>query len=105
MSGCPLVSSHVAIRSGSHGASWLSREPLADFLLTFAVVRHVWAARLGGFSLEQKIGIALTASFAVQSLFQYFLYFEFVWFSIAVLVAASTVKLAASSSEMEESYA
>jgi O-antigen ligase len=77
----------------------------AQLLLTFAVVRHVWAARMGGFSLDQRIGIALTASFAVQSLFQYFLYFEFVWFSIAVLVAASTVKLARSKAEMEGSYA
>lgn len=73
----------------------------AQIALTLAAVWVVWTTRRGGLSLEQGIGIALVCSFAVQSLFQYLLYFEYVWYSLAVLVAASMAK----KSRLEESHA
>ncbi len=65
---------------------------IAELLLTFATVRLVWTSRFGGLTLDQKVGIALVSSFAVQSLFQYFLYFEYVWFALALLAAACVSK-------------
>lgn len=74
---------------------------LAQIALTLAAIRVVWVTREGGLTLEQGIGVALVCSFAVQSLFQYLLYFEYVWYSLAVLVAASMVK----KKRLEESHA
>lgn len=67
---------------------------LAETFITFATVRLTWITWADELSFGQKVGIVLVLSLAVQSLFQYFLYFEYVWFSLAVLAAASVVKVA-----------
>ena len=93
---------------------------VAEVALTLAVLRMVWTSiRTQGpsvtphgivdllaeagdrLTLGQKAGLAIIVSYAVGSLFQYFLYIEYLWFGVALL-AGSTIARAALSSEVQD---
>ncbi|HHJ99292.1 MAG TPA: O-antigen ligase domain-containing protein [Actinobacteria bacterium] len=93
---------------------------VAEITITLAVLRTAWTSiRAQGSSaipngmvdllaeagdrltLGQKAGLAIIASYAVGSLFQYFLYIEYLWFGVALL-AGSTIARAALSSEVQD---
>lgn len=40
-------------------------------------------------SHAQKAGLAIMASFAIGSLFQYYLYVEYLWFGVALFTGSS----------------
>lgn len=64
---------------------------LAQLVLLWALARCFWHSRPRGWSAMESFALAGLVSLGVQSLFQYYLYFEYLWLFIAFAVAANRI--------------
>lgn len=64
---------------------------IAQLILVWALVKTFWRRRPGGWTAAESFALAGIVSLGVQSLFQYYLYFEYVWLFIAFAVAANRI--------------
>lgn len=61
---------------------------VSELMIVGAVVWIVWRRRRIPWNSYGAIGVAALTAVLVQSLFQYYLYFEYLWFCLALVVAA-----------------
>lgn len=64
---------------------------LAELVLTGGLVFVHWRRRPNGWGAVEAAALAGLLALLVQSLFQYYLYFEYVWLFLALSVAASRI--------------
>jgi len=62
---------------------------IAQIVLIWGVVKTFWRARPNGWTAFEALALAGIVSLTIQSLFQYYLYFEYLWLFIAFGVAAN----------------
>ncbi|MBN2404042.1 MAG: O-antigen ligase family protein [Coriobacteriia bacterium] len=62
---------------------------VAEVVIVCALAAMLWRRRRVRWGVYQAIGVAALVAVLVQSLFQYYLYFEYLWLSLALSVAAA----------------
>lgn len=62
---------------------------LAELLIIAGVIRSIARRRHAGWNAWEGASVAGLASMTVQSLFQYYLYFEYLWLLLALVLAAT----------------
>ncbi len=62
---------------------------IAQFVLIWGVIKTFWRKRPNGWTTFEALALAGIVSLSIQSLFQYYLYFEYLWLFIAFGVAAN----------------
>lgn len=72
---------------------------IAEIVLVWALVKTFWRRRKRSWTVAESFAAAGLTSLLVQSLFQYYLYFDYLWLFIAFAVAAN--RLAARDEETE----
>lgn len=66
---------------------------IAELALTLAVISLFWRRRRRGWTPAEAFSLAALVSLILQALFQYYLYFEYLWFFVAFAVAANRLAL------------
>ncbi len=64
---------------------------IAQIVLIWGLVAVYWRRRPKGWSVTEAFALAGILSLGVQSLFQYYLYFDYLWLFIAFAIAANRI--------------
>jgi O-antigen ligase len=64
---------------------------IAQVILVWGLIAVFWRKRPKGWTAAESFALAGIVSLGVQSLFQYYLYFEYVWLFIAFAIAANRI--------------